>query len=272
MKEFIQSLGFNESEAKMYLALLELGTAKVSKVTERAGLGRTLGYHIMDKLLEYGIVEEVKSPGSPIIHYVAKHPEHLAKHVSHEAIKWEETVNELKERLPEFIDVYTNEDRPVVRFYDNVAGLKKSMQRILDKRPNELLNIMNFSATVHNDEYQAFKQEFYDRRKEIGIKSRILMVDTWKNRKLFQDLSDRNDGWYEKENYRWITLDEMPAIVKQQKFGLINIYEDTTLISVFQKNKFFAIEIDNKPITNLVKLLFEYAWKQTAPTPKKKDV
>src|SRR3989338_2411851 len=54
MKDAIQRLitgGLSENEAKIYLALLELGKGTVSEITRKANLNRTTGYDVLDGLV-----------------------------------------------------------------------------------------------------------------------------------------------------------------------------------------------------------------------------
>ena len=52
----LQKLGLQEHEAKVYLACLELGHASVTQISKTAGLNRTTGYDVLERLTKYGIV------------------------------------------------------------------------------------------------------------------------------------------------------------------------------------------------------------------------
>ena len=51
----LQSLGFSEKEATVYVALLELGRGTVTEIARRAGINRTTGYDILDSLAGKGV-------------------------------------------------------------------------------------------------------------------------------------------------------------------------------------------------------------------------
>ena len=50
--EVLNKTGLHEKEAKVYLALLELGTADVSDIAAKAGVKRPTSYLVLDELKE----------------------------------------------------------------------------------------------------------------------------------------------------------------------------------------------------------------------------
>ena len=54
--EKLTSLGLQDNEARVYLALLELGRGNVTEVSKAAGLNRTSGYDILERLGTLGLV------------------------------------------------------------------------------------------------------------------------------------------------------------------------------------------------------------------------
>ena len=52
----LASLGFSQKEIKIYLALLELGTASYTDLAKKTGIKRTSLYAMVDKLIERGVV------------------------------------------------------------------------------------------------------------------------------------------------------------------------------------------------------------------------
>ena len=55
MLKTLQRLGLEEQEAKTYLALLDLGETTITKLAERAELGRVHMYQIANRLIQRGI-------------------------------------------------------------------------------------------------------------------------------------------------------------------------------------------------------------------------
>ena len=56
MLEKLQKFGLSEKEAKIYLALLELGTATVSDIAEKAEINRSNTYVLLNSIAERDLV------------------------------------------------------------------------------------------------------------------------------------------------------------------------------------------------------------------------
>lgn len=63
-RDQLERLGLEEGEARVYLALLDLGTAKAREVADGAGLGRTTVYRLLENLADRGLV--TVGSGSPM--------------------------------------------------------------------------------------------------------------------------------------------------------------------------------------------------------------
>jgi len=59
MNSLFQKFGLDETEARVYSALLTLGSGTVTEVTSTADVTRTLGYSVLEKLQSYGLVKNV---------------------------------------------------------------------------------------------------------------------------------------------------------------------------------------------------------------------
>ena len=57
MQEELQSVGLSQDEAKIYLALCEIGTASAYKIAKKAGIHRGYTYEVMERLIEKGYVQ-----------------------------------------------------------------------------------------------------------------------------------------------------------------------------------------------------------------------
>src|SRR3989338_185182 len=93
----LQNLGLNEKEAEVYLACLELGSATVQEVSDKAGVKRTSVYNFLEDMKARGFISEVRH-GKRIL-LVPEEPHVLLK-------KAEEQKKQLEEALPEFMSIY----------------------------------------------------------------------------------------------------------------------------------------------------------------------
>ena len=72
LTQLIESIGFSEKEAQIYLTLLESGKAGVSTVSKRSGIKRPTTYVILEELAQKGYV--TLAPGKKILSYQAVDP------------------------------------------------------------------------------------------------------------------------------------------------------------------------------------------------------
>ena len=55
----LESVGLTKSEAKVYLALLELGSSSKGPIVKRSGVASSKVYELLDKLIAKGLVSIV---------------------------------------------------------------------------------------------------------------------------------------------------------------------------------------------------------------------
>ena len=73
--EALQNLGLNEKEAKVYIALIQLGKATAYSIATRSNLKKPTTYVVLETLIDKGIVQ--KLPRAKKAVYVAIAPEEL---------------------------------------------------------------------------------------------------------------------------------------------------------------------------------------------------
>ena len=123
IEKTLQSIGFSEKEANVYLALLELGKGTVSEISRRASINRTTGYDILNNLTNKGLVSI--SGKEPKQEYIAKSPDRIKKFLTNELEKKRESIKEAERIIPQLKSLHNLGDRPKVRFYEGADGLQE---------------------------------------------------------------------------------------------------------------------------------------------------
>jgi len=122
MDNLIQNLGsagLNEKEAKVYIALLQLGKASAYAISSRSGLKKPTTYVILDELIKKALV--MKIPRVKKQQYIARPPEEFFANA-------EERLKQAKRALPELITMTENNKTKVrTLFYEGVNGIKDAM-------------------------------------------------------------------------------------------------------------------------------------------------
>jgi len=101
--ELIQ-LGLTDTEARTYLALLELGESSVTEITTRASITRTLGYHSLKKLVALRLVEEKNT--RPVSFHV-KQPSAIIEYIHKQQRTWDHRKHLAESLLPKLESYYT---------------------------------------------------------------------------------------------------------------------------------------------------------------------
>ena len=73
--EVLQEFGLSKTEAKVYLALLELGKSKAGEVTKKSLVNRTNVYDALERLIEKGLVSYVSENNKKV--FEAVNPQRL---------------------------------------------------------------------------------------------------------------------------------------------------------------------------------------------------
>src|SRR5437588_340971 len=98
---YLEQLGLYENEAKLYLALLEIGSAPVSVLAKAAGINRATAYLHINRLIEKGLVMEMVKGSRSLI--AANQPEESLKHLVEQRVQSVKAVQEEFSRIVQTI-------------------------------------------------------------------------------------------------------------------------------------------------------------------------
>ena len=261
MSTVLTNLGLEESEAKVYEALLELGPATVTEVTSKAGISRTLGYHVLEKLAVQGLVDRASGQGSKI-KYAANHPRSLLQYVTNRKNQWERRAKETERLLPELISLYRIAEKPIVRYQDGVAGLKAVYSETLEAK-SEILSIMDIEGW-DTPELRSWGKEYNRERSKRKIHERILMLDTPTAR----DWMKYYKGSFTYTHHRWIKPEQLPGILEFG--GEVNVYDNKVVMALLKKPNIMGVLVESSALANILKGLFELAWHAGIPAKRKR--
>ncbi len=241
LEKSLLSLGLSEKESAVYLALLELGRAKVSEISRKAGMNRTTGYDILDALVSKGLVRI--SGKEPKQEYATESPDKLLLLLNTELEEKQKNIQKAKELVPQLKSMQKMQDRPQVKFYEGKDGLKQVYEDTLTST-----EIIRAYATVE-DMHAALGSYFpayYKRRTGKGIAIRTIMPNT---------PSSVERASHDKEEAR------ESALIPAEKFTFhpeINIYNNKVMIASWREK--LGIIIESAEIADAMKKIFELAW------------
>lgn len=257
----LQNLGLDESEARVYHALLELGPATVSDITKKAGISRTLGYHVLEKLAVDGLVNRIAEAHTRL-RYSANHPRTLLQFVTNRKNQWERRAKETEQLLPELISLYKVAEKPTIRYEEGANGIKRIFGETLESK-TEILSILDIEGW-DTPEFRGWGKDYNQERSRRKIHERILMLDTPAGRAWMKYYK----GSFTYTEYRWIKPEQLPGILNFG--GEINIYENKVAMALLKKPNLIGIAIESSALANILKGLFELAWTVAVPAKRRK--
>ena len=133
-EEDLKEYGFSEKEAKVYLALLTLGSSTVNQIAEKADLVRTTTYDLLKGLREKGLVASMIK--NKIFYFEAADPKKLTQILEEKKRKIDKLLPNLRKLKTETLI------RPYTEVYEGKAGIKTVYQNILEEK-KPLLAISN---------------------------------------------------------------------------------------------------------------------------------
>ncbi|MDD5032924.1 MAG: helix-turn-helix domain-containing protein [Candidatus Pacebacteria bacterium] len=239
----LKQAGFLDKEISVFLALLEIGRGKVSEISRKAGINRTTGYVILDGLANKGLVGI--SGKEPKQEYMAESPEKLVNFLNNKARKQKFIADEVNKILPELMTTYNIGDRPKVRFYEGIEGLKQVYEDTLtaSKSIVAYATFDDMHKTLPN-----YFPDYYKRRAKKGIFARGIAPDTPLARERMK---------LGKEEARDL------ALVPVDKYNFspeIDIYDNKIMIASWREK--LGIIIESGEIADAMKKIFELAWLQ----------
>lgn len=139
----LEQLGLSEKEAKVYLAVLELGEVNIQKIAQKSGIKRTTVYDVINSLKEKRLLTEIAKGKKTL--FSAEDPRKLEGQL-------DEKKEMLKKILPELLSI-TNllDKKPTIKFYEGNEGIKEVYKDTLNYPDQELLAWVSQEAVVGFD-------------------------------------------------------------------------------------------------------------------------
>ncbi|MDD5433659.1 MAG: helix-turn-helix domain-containing protein [Candidatus Pacebacteria bacterium] len=234
-------LGFTEKEAMVYLALLEMGPSTVSEIGRQAKINRTTGYDIVEMLCSKGLANALGE--GTIKKYTVEDPEKI---IAFSQSKFQEAQAQFeasKKLLPELKSIFQKIEKPKVKFYEGINGLKEVYEETLTaKEP-----LIGYgSAEPYFETMQNFGENYLKRRVAKGIHGRFIAPNTSQTQE-----RARNDKAELRET----------RLVPKEKLNIeieVNIFDNKIIMASFKEG--LGIIIESQKIADAQKKIFELAW------------
>lgn len=228
--KIIQRAGLTETEAKIYLVLLNLGKSLAGTIAKKAGIHRRTVYDVLDRLVEKGLVGYIKENKKR--YYSITEPERLL-----DVVKENET--ELQKVVP-YLQKINQEIRSKEEtlFFKGKEGLKS----IFEDQLRECKEILVIGGSLKAGEIVKYYFPRYHKiRREKNINLKIIYSKEYR----------------EKEEIPLSQIRYLP-----ESYGSVaatNIYGDKVAIIVWTEEP-VAILIKNNEVAKAYRSYFELLW------------
>lgn len=180
----VSNLGLSTKAAKAYLALLELGEATIQSLAKKAGLKRTTLYYTIDELTSAGAL--IKTKRNKKVFYIPAEPASLLKATRARIFEVEESIDQL-EAIKH--SVYK---KPRVDFLYGPQGFKHIWDMIFASPSKEYSIITDGASFLDFVREKYILQDIIKKKRELGIKSRQIIMDSEYAKKIVAKDSQEN--------------------------------------------------------------------------------
>lgn len=240
MKSVLQKVGFSEEEAKIYLALLELGEGNLKEISIVSGIPRTSLYGYIGRLIDDGTVQQYMKRGKKV--YIPLSPSELINITEKNTAFLKDSAH----RLSQLAGAYPS--KPKITYYEGSAGIKRIFKAILDeKRP--FLAITSIDAM--NDIVEYSFDEFINQRIKQHLP--VKLITTRSSAAL--RLRETDDAQYRTTRF----------IPHEYNFQTANyIFGDKVAIISLKHSRALGTIIQDKAIAHTNQVYFDLIWKMAS--------
>jgi len=248
IEQILAQIGLQETEAKFYLAALELGQASVRDVAAKAGISRTNAYDVFSRLLEQGLVTQVGEATNKSMLVAAEPPDQLIELLDARRRK-------LDVLLPELRSLHNRESgKPRVRFYQGLDGIKLVLNDTLTVRDKKLLGILSM-RDLYEAPGRAWMDDLVRRRIEAGVFLRVIR----------SPMKDIPNVWPQSA----ADLREVRFAPRDFVFTMTSYVCDNKVAIISSRRENFAMTIESEEFAGMQRNLFEVLW-ASCPAPRRR--
>ncbi len=161
----LREAGLTENESKIYLALLDLGSALAGKISRKTGLHRRTVYDVTETLIQKGLVSYILENNRRV--FTASNPNNLIKSLEEKKNMLSPLVDELSLKFG------ASKKKEQTNFYRGKNGLKLVFESQLEH--SEIL-VLGANREAYKSIHYYFKW-FNERRKQKKVRMRIITSD-----------------------------------------------------------------------------------------------
>lgn len=243
LSRFLNSIGLDEKNQKVYLALLKLTDAPGSSIAKKAGLPRTTAYHQLEKLVGIGLVSTYRHKG--VKRFVAENPSKIKGIL-------EGKLAQLEKYLPELQEIpFEKKQKTNLRLFEGIEGRRQMIEEELNCREKLVRSI---GSVRDLRKVQGGSIGFSKRRIAKKVNSLCLRP---------QD-DEFDKGWLESQIKELREVRLLPDKIKL--FGMIFIYDNKVAMISSEQEEGIGFLMESESLSKSMKSIFDGFWEISQKT------
>ena len=239
METVLSKIGLTKNESKVYLTLLDLGTAQAGQITEKSGVHRRNVYDSIDRLMEKGLISFVIANNKKLFSPV--NPKRFLELIDEKKFELDGLKSDFQKILPELELRTTLKERHDVRFFKGVEGLKTVFEDIIRTGKDYI----GYGPGQQLEKIlKHYFKHFIDKRIKSKISLRLIYDEASRKALKKNPLSD---------------LRYMPDQYSSR--AALRIYGDKVALLLLSEEEPLAVVIKNRAIAEGYRKYFEVMWK-----------
>ena len=254
IRAYLKDFGLSSKEIEVYLALLNGGAQPVRKIAADTGVNRGTTYDILKSLIAQGLVSYYHKKTHQ--YFIAEDPEKLTDAITQKERQLTALRGKLESFIPELKSLFQKTgDKPVVRFYEGVAGVRMVLADVLDACEAAKEGYCVYSSADVRPYLHAAYPRFTEERIQRGIEVKVIAIGEGGQLK---GLDAR----------RWLTKEKK---VEAPTYTLI-YRGKVVLVSVNDAKEPYGMIIEDAGIAATQRFIFEWIWGQLEVEDQKSKV
>jgi len=235
LENTLSEAGLTKNEAKVYLALIKLGSANAAEITKHSHVHRVNVYDVLERLREKGLISTIMQAQKRI--YEAANPKQLIQ-----LLKQKEEAIALA--LPQLEQEFkSKKEKQQVHHFFGTEGVMRAYHMMMEQ--NE--TIYGIGGSGLNRKYLQHRHEMFNKeriKKKIGVKA------------IYYEFTRENKSLNSNEPYR-----EFRYIPNKFKtIGMVDICGDLTVNLLPIEGNIMAIVIENRIMADTYRKFFDFMW------------
>lgn len=247
LERLLESAQFTPSQAKIYLAGLECGSAGLTDLARHAQVSKTTAFEALEVLCRHKFARSRRQAGR--VTYRMADPEHVVTLLRNTVSERVAMIDDIVRALPLFLALQSNE-HPSTAIYEGVDAVHayfSHLERVKPKHIDEIANANDLYEWIEEKTLIHARKKYHWQPKT----GRSLVVGKPRNLNPIFSHRSLNPAW---------------GVFR----GNLSIYGQYVLVVTFSK-RLTTIIIESKPLADSLRMLFEVAWRGANDVKQEKD-